>query len=156
MPGANDQTAGTAGSGLLGQPGSAHCKRSGEGQREDQEAVWDCAQQASGLRKHHGALLITIQRIWLSWCILRQMFSFYDACWCFYWVVPFFWGGRKFCWKFLITSFILVQIQFLRSNCWKSILSSCTHSVDRLAKVVFLIFMQYFLQANISMDNVHH
>lgn len=45
MSGANDQAAGTR-PGLLRSPGSAHSKGDGKGQREDQETVRDCAQQA--------------------------------------------------------------------------------------------------------------
>lgn len=53
--GAYDQAAG-AGPGLHGHPGSAHPKRGGKGQGEDQEAVRDRAQQAPRLGKHHGTL----------------------------------------------------------------------------------------------------
>lgn len=53
LSGADDQAA-RAGPGSLGSPGSAHGKGGGEGEGENQEAVRDRAQQASGLGEHHG------------------------------------------------------------------------------------------------------
>lgn len=53
LSGADDQAA-RAGPGSLGSPGSAHGEGGGEGEGENQEAVRDGAQQASGLGKHHG------------------------------------------------------------------------------------------------------